>query len=157
VAQKVRLLLNRGGDVKLEAVPVGDTASAQVSMASSAISSEDVFLYHKTTNRAVYERALSSRPDNDEVLLWNERGELTEATTANIVVQMDGEMWTPPVSSGLLAGTYRQQLLDDGIIQERVIRISDLERCQAVYLINSVRGWRSASLTARALQSTARQ
>ena len=26
----------------------------------------------------------------DDVLLWNERGELTESTIANIVVELDG-------------------------------------------------------------------
>jgi para-aminobenzoate synthetase/4-amino-4-deoxychorismate lyase len=144
--QKVRLLLDRGGDAILQATPVGDVLPATVSLAKEATSSDNVFLYHKTTNRSVYERAKQSRPDAEEVLLWNEREELTEATTANIVVQLDGELLTPPVSCGLLAGVFRDQLLDEGIIREQVIPVCDLERCQRIYLINSVRKWREASL-----------
>jgi para-aminobenzoate synthetase/4-amino-4-deoxychorismate lyase len=78
--------------------------------------------------------------------LWNERGELTEATTANIVVELAGDLLTPPLSSGLLAGTYRNHLLAEGVIREQVIRLADLDRCQAIYLINSVRKWRKARL-----------
>jgi para-aminobenzoate synthetase/4-amino-4-deoxychorismate lyase len=145
-AQKVRLLLARNGDFTTAATAVGQLSTAVVGLARKLISSEHVFLYHKTTNRAVYEDARSDRPDCDEVLLWNERGELTEATTANIVVDMDGEMLTPPISSGLLAGVFRNQLLAEGVIREAVIRVADLDRCQGIYLINSVRKWRQATL-----------
>ncbi|MGD8584735.1 MAG: aminodeoxychorismate synthase component I [Chloroflexota bacterium] len=145
-AQKVRLLLARDGAARLEASAVGSTEPAVVGLARTPVKSEDVFLFHKTTNRAVYRNASLSRPECDEVLLWNERGELTEATTANVVVHLGGDLLTPPVSSGLLAGTFRNHLLAKGIIREQVIRVSDLERCQTVYLVNSVRKWREAYL-----------
>jgi para-aminobenzoate synthetase/4-amino-4-deoxychorismate lyase len=45
------------------------------------------------------------------VILWNERGELTEADTANLVLDLAGDWVTPPVMSGLLAGTFRGELL----------------------------------------------
>ncbi|MEE4273567.1 MAG: aminotransferase class IV, partial [Thermoanaerobaculales bacterium] len=96
----------------------------------------------KTTNREVYERARASRPDCDDVLLWNERGEVTESTIANLVARIDGELVTPPVSSGLLAGTYRDELLSRGEIAERVIRIEELKETEALYLINSVQRFR---------------
>ena len=67
-------------------------------------------------------------------------------TSANIVVQLDGELLTPPVSSGLLAGVFRDQLLSEGLIREQVLYVKDLDRCQAIYLINSVRKWREAAL-----------
>jgi para-aminobenzoate synthetase/4-amino-4-deoxychorismate lyase len=142
----VRLLLARDGAVSLEATPVGSTEPAVVGLAKIPVNSEDVFLFHKTTNRAVYEEASSTRPDCDEVLLWNERGELTEATTANVVVDLGDELLTPPASSGLLAGTFRNHLLAEGIIREEVILVSDLVRCQGIFLINSVRKWREAHL-----------
>ena len=46
-----------------------------------------------------------------DVLLWNEDGELTEFTNGNIVLEIDGTLWTPPIDSGLLAGTYRERLI----------------------------------------------
>ena len=146
VAQKVRLLLDRSGDVSLQSAPAGDIRPVTVSLAKDAVSSDNVFLYHKTTNRSVYEQAKLSRPEVDDVLLWNEREELTEATTANIVVQLDGELLTPPASGGLLAGVFRDQLLAERVIREQVIPLNDLDRCQAIYLINSVRKWREATL-----------
>lgn len=37
----------------------------------------------------------------DDVLLWNERGEITETCAANIVVQFGDDFFTPPVECGL--------------------------------------------------------
>jgi para-aminobenzoate synthetase / 4-amino-4-deoxychorismate lyase len=145
--QRVRLLLDRSGNVMVEAqgyVPDGEPR--RVCLAPEPIDPEDPFLYHKTTNRALYEAALAARPGCDDVLLWNEAGELTEATRANIVVELDGERVTPPVSSGLLPGVYRGWLLRGGRVREQVVRIADLDRCQAIWLVNALRGERRAVL-----------
>jgi branched-subunit amino acid aminotransferase/4-amino-4-deoxychorismate lyase len=85
-----------------------------------------------------YEEARVACMDCDEVLLWNERGELTESTIANLVVELDGKRITPPLESGLLAGTFRRALLENGEIQERTISLNDLNRCTQIFLINSV-------------------
>ncbi|MEJ2748313.1 MAG: aminotransferase class IV, partial [Anaerolineae bacterium] len=94
-----------------------------------------------------YEAARAARPECDDVVLWTERGEITEALTSNIVVELDGQLWTPPVSSGLLAGTFRGQLLAQGEIQERIIGVEDLRRSTHIWLINSVRRWQTAVLS----------
>jgi para-aminobenzoate synthetase/4-amino-4-deoxychorismate lyase len=116
----------------------------RLGLAREAVDGDDVFLYHKTTHRAVYEQARSGRPDCDDVLLWNQRGELTETTTANVVLLLDGRLATPPVASGLLAGVLRAELLEAGVVQEQLLAVEDLTRCQAIYLVNSLRGWREA-------------
>jgi para-aminobenzoate synthetase/4-amino-4-deoxychorismate lyase len=115
-----------------------------IGYATDPVSSGDVWLYHKTTRRDVYERARRSRPDCDEVILWNERVEVTESTSANIVVELGGRRYTPPVSSGLLAGTFRAHLLQNGEITERELTIDDLSSATGLWLINSVRGWQRA-------------
>lgn len=146
---RVRLLLSRSGRIECEHVPLGngdEQHSLHVKPATAPVDSTDPFLYHKTTNRAVYENALKSQPQCDDVILWNERGEITEATTANIVIELDGRLWTPPVSSGLLAGTYRSLLLEQGEVGERVVRVADLKRASRLYLVNSVRRMRHATL-----------
>jgi para-aminobenzoate synthetase/4-amino-4-deoxychorismate lyase len=71
---------------------------------------------------------------------------LTEATTSNLVLELDGGRWTPPVSAGLLAGTLRSRLLAAGEIAERTLTPADLARAERVWLINSVRGWRTAEV-----------
>ena len=65
---------------------------------------------------------------------------------ANVIVELEGHLYTPPVRCGLLAGTYRQRLLDEERISERIITVADLRRCSRVLLINSVRKKQSINL-----------
>ena len=81
-----------------------------------------------------------------DILLWNEDGEVTEFTIGNLVVEIDGGKWTPPVTSGLLAGIFRATLLEGGLIQERLITLADLTRVSRLWLINSLREWVEVSL-----------
>jgi para-aminobenzoate synthetase/4-amino-4-deoxychorismate lyase len=74
-------------------------------------------------------------------VFWNERGEITESSIANVVVPIDGELYTPPRESGLLAGVFRNHLLALGEIKERVITIEEFKHAKEFYLINSVRKW----------------
>ncbi len=48
---------------------------------------------------------------------------------------------TPSRDCGLLAGTFRAQLLDEGIVEEAVLSQSDIRRATKIWFINSVRGW----------------
>jgi para-aminobenzoate synthetase/4-amino-4-deoxychorismate lyase len=152
--QKVRLLVDEQGMMQGDAETVRgrDTSiSLKVCIAGLPVDSKDPFLFHKTTNRMVYEQARLSCPlDNgepwDDVILWNEKGEVTETSTANLLFERDGTLLTPPVSCGLLPGTYRAWLLDLGKIEEKVIRLEDLSDFSRVYLINSVRGERVAQI-----------
>ena len=146
---RVRLLVSRSGTVTLESSPfepASTTRPVPLRLARHPVDITDRFLYHKTTCRQVYEAAKQGVTDGDEVLLWNAAGELTESTIANLVVEIDGERLTPPVSCGLLAGTFRAELFEQGAIKEAVIRLSDLPRIRAFYLINSLRKWREARL-----------
>ncbi|MBU4460385.1 MAG: aminotransferase class IV, partial [Verrucomicrobia bacterium] len=103
--------------------------------------STDRFLRHKTTRRNVYDRARAAHPGFDDVLLWNERGEITETTVANIALCIGGEWITPPADCGLLRGTMREWLLRRGTLREGVLRSDDLGRATGIRLLNSVRGW----------------
>ena len=118
----------------------------RLGLAQVPVDRSNVFLYHKTTHRGVYEAAQRSCPDCDDVLLWNEAGEITETTIANVAMRLGDELVTPPVTSGLLPGTLRAQLLEEGHLTERVVTKDDLVRCQAIYVLNSVRGLRLAEL-----------
>jgi para-aminobenzoate synthetase/4-amino-4-deoxychorismate lyase len=142
---KVRLLLARDGKIAVERLPLTASpapgALLRVGIAREPVSETDPFLYHKTTHRAVYESRLRAHPDREDVLLVNSRGELTESTRANLVVRRGDALLTPPVSSGLLAGTFRQELLDAGCIREQVLYPADLESARELFLINSVRRW----------------
>ncbi len=139
----LRLLLAADGTVTLETkpYPVCTPRVWQLALAAEPVDSTDPFLRHKTTRRAVYDSARAAHPTADDVLLWNERGELTESTLANLVIRMNGELITPPLSCGLLPGTYRAELLSRGRVREGIITIDALRQADAIFLINSVRGW----------------
>jgi len=138
---KIRLLLHRDGSCRVEGEPLKPLAPLRIGLASTPVDEDQVWLYHKTTCRDIYRQALLSRPDCEDVILWNRRGELTESTIANVVLELDGRLLTPPVACGLLAGTFRRHLLETGAIQERVLCREDLRRAHAIHLINSVRRW----------------
>jgi para-aminobenzoate synthetase / 4-amino-4-deoxychorismate lyase len=145
---RIRLLLNKDGefDVQVFEQKRLEASSALLALAREPVDSGDVFLYHKTTNRGVYEKAKADFPAADDVLLFNGRGEVTESCIANVVVELAGKKVTPPVACGLLAGTFRDELLEAGEIEEGIVTLDDLKRADAVWLINSVRKWKSARL-----------
>jgi para-aminobenzoate synthetase/4-amino-4-deoxychorismate lyase len=146
-AQRVRLLVSRSGEIRIEPQPyVPRPQPLQLRLAASPVDRSDVFLYHKTTNRGVYERAQSAQPDCDDVLLWNEHEQVTESTTANLVAEIDGVRVTPPVSCGLLAGTCRAAMLATGEIAERIVTLDELQRATRLWLINAVHGEMAAKL-----------
>jgi len=139
--QRVRLCISRNGQIRIEIKPLEPLpAPYRIRLAKEPINRENRFLYHKTTHRQVYETALRQAPEYTDVVLWNEQGEITESCIANIVMEKNGKFITPPVESGLLPGTYRQWLLEQGKIEKEKITISDLQKCDKIYLINAVRG-----------------
>ncbi|MFC1452410.1 aminotransferase class IV [Verrucomicrobiota bacterium] len=141
---KVRLLVSRSGEVRTEIRPLvgtGDHTVWRVAISDRPVDACDPFLYHKTTNRRVYEEALARRPEAQDVLLWNEAGEMTETCNANVVVERGGRLITPPVSCGLLPGTFRAHLLEQGSIDEGVVTLDEAREAGSIRLINSVRKW----------------
>ena len=144
---RVRLQMERSANLDLQCTPIDDDPRPlTIALADEPVSSSDVFLFHKTTRRGPYDRARSRRPDADTVLLWNERGEITEGSEANLVVELYGVRVTPPLESGLLPGVLREELLERGEIREQVVRKDDLPRVEKIWLISSLRGWRLATL-----------
>jgi para-aminobenzoate synthetase / 4-amino-4-deoxychorismate lyase len=144
---RVRLLVSASGRIDVSSVALAREAEgfADVTLAAEPVDSSDPFLYHKTTNRRVFERALALRPGAADVLLFNERMELTESTLANLVVDIDGLLLTPPIECGLLPGTARAQLLQQKTVRPGIVRVDELPRIRRLYLLNSVRGMHEIS------------
>jgi para-aminobenzoate synthetase/4-amino-4-deoxychorismate lyase len=156
---KVRLLLDREGTVVLESqvIPRRSSGPCRLGLAPRPEAIDPRLLFHKTTERVldvVWERADGSpREDSgyDDILMWDEDGNLTESTRANLVVQLEGKRYTPTLRHGLLPGVLRQHLLDRKEIVEASLRVDDLTRAEGLWLINSVRGWIPAGLEVTAL------
>jgi para-aminobenzoate synthetase/4-amino-4-deoxychorismate lyase len=78
--------------------------------------------------------------------MLNSDNEITEFTKGNIVLDLNGELITPPVACGLLPGVFRAELLEEGRIIERVISFDDLLKADRVWFINSLRKWIEAKV-----------
>jgi para-aminobenzoate synthetase / 4-amino-4-deoxychorismate lyase len=145
---RVRLLLSSDGQVRVECGPlVSPPTPLRVAIAATAIDVSSRFMYHKTTRRSIYDKARADGPmEVDDVILWNGLGQVTEATTANIVADLGDGLLTPPVACGLLAGTCRAEALATGRVREAELTVDDLRRANRIWLINSVHGWREAEL-----------
>jgi para-aminobenzoate synthetase/4-amino-4-deoxychorismate lyase len=144
---RLRLLLDPDGHYVIEEHPLSEAKpTVMLKLARRPVNSRDIFLFHKTTHRDVYDQARNDVNDCDDVILWNEKNELTETTIANLFLEIDGELVTPPVECGLLAGTYRRHMLDNGKVKEAVVRKSDLGKASKIYVANSVRGLLEARL-----------
>ena len=107
-------------------------------------------LYHKCVDRRLYERALAAAPAMFDVILWNADGDVTELTRGNLVAELEGGRFTPPVECGLLAGTFRAELLERGAIVERALTVGDARRADRLWFVNSLRGWVPIELVDRA-------
>jgi para-aminobenzoate synthetase/4-amino-4-deoxychorismate lyase len=163
-ASRIRLLVDLDGRVETEAsaleawgqvvngepqLPTRDLPPVPVALAGTPVDEASPWLYHKTTRREAYDQAQAERPDVHDVVLWNSRGEITEACRSNVVLDVGGGLITPPVRSGLLAGTFRALLLASGQVREQAATVADLERADRVFLVNSVRGWQRAQVAGK--------
>ncbi|MDR2480779.1 MAG: bifunctional anthranilate synthase component I family protein/class IV aminotransferase [Spirochaetaceae bacterium] len=140
----IRILLDKNGDYTVTCHPLIPCASNKIRLSQLSVDSSDIFLYHKTTYRPFFQ--LDYDVYYDEIFR-NERGELTEGSRTNIMLEINGEFWTPPIQSGLLNGIYRQKLLEEGRCKERLLYKEDLETASHIYCMNSVRGIREVILS----------
>ncbi|MCX7726549.1 MAG: aminodeoxychorismate synthase component I [Chitinispirillaceae bacterium] len=148
----LRFTIDRYGKIEIESIPLDLTINKEIELFPivEPIDSRNIFLYHKTTNRFHYEKYkenIEGIPETCDLLFINEKREITETTIANIVAEINGEKYTPPVESGLLAGVFREYLLTNGIIKERILTLDDIKRATHIWRINSVRKWQECKLS----------
>ncbi len=140
---RIRLLLATTGRFTASVSELdssGGRPPVRLRLAREPIDRGNPFFYHKTTWRDCYDKPLADAGDCDDVLLWNSDGLVTETTIANVLVRSGTKIFTPPVHCGLLAGTYRNWMLDQGMIEERPVTIAELAEATEIMVINSVRG-----------------
>lgn len=145
---RVRLRLTIDGAARVEVFALEPRpAAATVAVAASPVDSANPWLRHKTTRRGLYEALAVEKEGIFDTLLHNGRGELTEFTRGNLVVELDGRLVTPPLECGLLPGVYRQVLLARKRVSEQIVTLGDIEHATALWFVNSVRGGISVQLS----------
>lgn len=147
---RCRLTLDAGGTLALETGPLAQGAPHwRVAILPDRLEARDPWLRHKTTQRALYDRARAALPvDIDEGLFLNTAGALCEGTITNVFVETGEGLLTPPLSAGLLPGVLRAELLANGQAREASLTPEDLHAAQALYCGNSLRGLIRATLVA---------
>ena len=146
----IRLLLQATGDITLThtALPEEDAPTIAVRISPYRTRSNDPLLRHKTTKRDLYNSELArARAEGfDEVLFLNQRGELAEGAISTLFVRLNGELLTPPLTSGVLPGVLRRHILaTDSTARENTLTLADLAAAEAIYLGNSLRGLRQVT------------
>lgn len=153
-ATRVRLLLHRDGSVYVTSMRldsgfqpvleplVNPGPLPKVVVSNILIDPDNLYFYHKTTQRQLYidERKLALDAGFHEVLFVNRDGEVTEGSISNVFLLMGGRLLTPPVSCGLLGGTFRRFLVARGAASEQIVTMNEVRKAEAVYVGNSVRG-----------------
>ncbi len=122
-----------GTAMKLGLIPNGRHAASEFAGAKILSWSENLTRYERAREQGL-----------DEVVLLNERGEVSECTSANLFAVHGGRALTPPLSSGCLPGVTRAVLLEevdfpDLKVQERVLLPADLESADEVFLASTTR------------------
>ncbi|WJY49364.1 aminodeoxychorismate lyase [Streptomyces chengbuensis] len=95
----------------------------------------------KTTSYAENVVALARAHEQgaSEAIFANTVGQLCEGTGSNIFVVVDGQLFTPPLSSGCLAGITRALTADWTGAQEADLPMDVLERAEEIFLTSSTR------------------
>jgi para-aminobenzoate synthetase/4-amino-4-deoxychorismate lyase len=151
--RKVRLLLHSDGTTHIVAESMAVLSSAEparVSIASERMDPDNRFLFHKTTNRKIYDSAFAAAVSAgfNDIFFLNTRGEVTEGAISNVLIEKDGRWYTPPVVCGLLPGVYRRFLLETRAdLEEKIFTLDDVRNADAVYICNAVRGLRRADVS----------
>ncbi|GHA52376.1 hypothetical protein GCM10008927_17240 [Amylibacter ulvae] len=145
---RVRLTIAKTGAIVVETFAFTPIARDwNVAIAPRRLQSDDPWLRVKTNQRAGYDQDRANLPDGvDEYIYQNERGELCEGAITNLFVEIDGQLCTPPLQSGLLPGILRQSMLDEHRVREAILTPADLKVASAIYVGNSLRGLIRAKL-----------
>ena len=142
-AQRVRLTLNIKGQFNLIHSDLNDIKSLKVSVSQYALSPNVQETSHKITNRQFYDgerERVKTLTGADEVLFLNAKGELCEGSFTSLLIEKDGQLFTPPLSAGLLPGVLRAELVETGRAIEKTLELDDLIAADNIYLGNSLRG-----------------
>lgn len=114
------------------------------SLEDERIDSADPLLAFKTSRRAVYNRAWQFAEFNDafDKLILNESGNIVEGGRSNVFIKINNIWITPPLSSGVLPGIMRDQMLFNSKwnVIEKNITMSEIQHAEQIFVTNALYG-----------------
>ena len=142
-AQRVRLTLDSNGIFNLTHSDYVDIKALKFSISKYALSPKVQATSHKISHRHFYDverERVKALTGADEVVFLNEKNELCEGSFTSLFIEKDGQLFTPPLSAGLLPGILRAEFLETRQALEKTITVDDLNSADKIYLGNSLRG-----------------
>lgn len=97
---------------------------------------------HKTMNYGdcILEKRHAALRGVDELIFCNSRGEICEGTTTNIFFVQGKQIYTPPVSCGLLPGITRRFIMEYFPVTEKILYPEDVMEMEECFVTNSLMG-----------------
>ena len=103
----------------------------------------------KTKNGLLFVMAslAAKEKELDDVLLMNDKGNIIEGTSSNLIIVSNGVLYTPGLDDGVLAGTMRMQVINlalkNGIkVYECSLLPQNLLAADEILLVNAIAGIR---------------
>ncbi|PCI47922.1 MAG: hypothetical protein COB51_05475 [Moraxellaceae bacterium] len=140
---KIRITLDFKGAFQITSSPLPSRQEAiHICISDQEIDSENIFQRHKTTQRNLYnsERQRVQPQGFHDVVFFNQKGELAEASIHNVFILQNGIYYTPPLACGALPGVMRHCLLKNhpNLYKERIITQAEFLHAENIRLTNSV-------------------
>ncbi|XDD45419.1 chorismate-binding protein [Leptospira sp. WS39.C2] len=148
---RIRLLLQEGGSFQWESTALPKRSirpTIRLGFAKEPINSDNIFLYHKTTNRNVYNHLteVCKGYGVDDCILWDKVGNVLETTIRNLFYKEKGKWYTPSLETGGLPGVFRESLIRKGWVKEKPTSKDDFLMAETILVGNSVRGFERVTL-----------
>ena len=133
---RCRIALQKNGTFHLVITELTDLPASylQAQLTEQKLDLATPFTYFKTSQRDHLSQS------NHEQIFHLPDGTLLETTIGNLVLEIEGQRYTPPAHLPLLDGIYRRHLLETQQVEEKLLTLNDLTDADRIYACNALRG-----------------
>lgn len=133
---RCRIALQKNGTFQLTITELTDMPASylQAQLTEQKLDLATPFTYFKTSQR----NHLTA--NHREQIFYLPDGSLLETTIGNLILEIEGKLYTPPAHLPLLDGIYRRHLLETQQVEEKLLTLNDLKNADRIYACNALRG-----------------
>ena len=133
---RCRIALQKNGAFQLAITELTDLPASylQAQLTEQKLDLATPFTYFKTSQRDHL-----GQSDHEQIFHLPD-GTLLETTIGNLVLEIEGQRYTPPAHLPLLDGIYRRHLLETQQVEEKLLTLNDLIDADRIYACNALRG-----------------
>ena len=114
-----------------------------VGIAENLTKNPDSLSNLKSCNALIYAIAAKQAKEQkwNDTLICNTRDNIIESAIANIFWVKNGELFTPPLSEGCVAGIMRRHIMEksDRVIEKK-LSLAELHQADEIFLTNAIKG-----------------